>query len=215
MKVKICGIKDEEGIEAIKDLDIDAVGFLVGQVHPSPDFILASTAGRLARLLPPYITPVIVTHLEDVEEIFEIVEKTGITTIQLYGNNSLDDIKKLRDLLPPYSKLIFAIHIINDACSVEIMEYIRHIDGVIIDSYSDEKSQVGGTGEVHNWDISAKLVKELPLPVMLAGGLTPDNVELAIKKVNPYGVDANSGLKREDRSQDCELCNKFIKNAKK
>jgi len=214
LKVKICGIKEDKDIKAIIGSDVDAVGFLVGQVHPSPDFILASTAGRLAKLLPPYITPVIVTHLDDVDEIMAIVEKTGITTIQLYGNNSLEDVKKLKDILPVSSKLIFAVHIIDDKCSVDIMEYIRYIDSIIIDSFNEEKSQVGGTGLTHNWNISAKLVEELPIPIILAGGLNPDNVEKAIRLVKPYGVDANSGLRNAEGSQDCDLCKRFVAKAK-
>jgi phosphoribosylanthranilate isomerase len=95
MRIKICGIKTEADVELVIKSGADAAGLLVGQLHTSTDFILPSTALRLSGLLPPYITPVIVTHLVDAVSILDIVKKTGITTLQLHGGSSSEEVRKI------------------------------------------------------------------------------------------------------------------------
>jgi phosphoribosylanthranilate isomerase len=214
MRVKICGIKNENDVQTVIKSDADAAGFLVGQVHASKDFILPSTAARLADSLPPYITPVLVTHLTDPEEIMELVMKTGITTVQLHGGSSVKDVKKLRDLMPLNSKLVLAAYIKNKRCTPELEEYYPFIDAVLLDSYNEEKGQVGGTGKIHDWELSSEIVAMSPLPVILAGGLNPSNVADAVRTVKPFAVDANSGLKDESDGRSLEKCIEFVRNAK-
>jgi len=213
MKVKICGIRTDADLKTAIAAGADAVGFLVGQIHASPDFILISTAARLAALLPPFVTPVLVTHLTKPEDIMEIVSKTSIRTVQLHGGSSLADVKKLSSMMPPGSALILAAHILQDKCTPSLDDYYPYLRAVLLDSYNKEKGQVGGTGQVHNWELSARIVRECPLPVMLAGGLTPDNVKEAIRTVRPYAVDANSGLKGAEGGRCPEKCAAFVKNA--
>ena len=105
MQIKICGIQNEHELQTAIDAGADAVGFLVGQLHRSKTFILASTASRLAQQLPPYISPVIVTHLTKAEEIEEIMTRANIYTVQLHGVAN-EEIFKLRDLLPVHAKII-------------------------------------------------------------------------------------------------------------
>ncbi len=211
MKVKLCGIRNEEDVEIAVSAGADAVGFLIGQVHPSPDFILVSTAARLVKTLPPFITPVIVTHIKSVAEVIDMVIRTGIRTVQLYGKNSIEELEELREKLPLGSKLIYATHIIDDNIEDGLEDKLPFIDALIIDSFSKDDGRVGGTGKTHNWTISAKIVAKFDIPVILAGGLKIDNVEIAIKTVQPYGVDANSSLKNIEGFRDLEKCEKFVK----
>ena len=74
--------------------------------------------------------------------------------------------------------------------------------------------QVGGTGQTHDWSISRQIVEQLPIPVILAGGLTPDNVNDAIRHVKPFGVDVNSGTKGADGYKDHARLRRFIESAK-
>ena len=215
MRVKICGIREEADIDTVVKADADAAGFLVGQVHPSPDFILASTAARLAKMLPPYITPVLVTHLTDPEEIKEIVDKSAIFSVQLHGGCTYDSVKELNRLLPNYVKLIFSAHVVGDTVEPDLDLFYPLIDAVLLDSYNKDKDAVGGTGIVHNWEISAEIVKISPVPVILAGGLSVDNVAEAVRSVCPYGVDANSSLKDKDGKRDPVQCREFVRVAKK
>ena len=213
MRIKICGIKTKEDLDAAITADADAVGFLVGQIHSSKDFILPSTAGRLAGQLSPYISPVIVTHLTEAKSIMDILVKAGINTVQLHGGNSVDDIRKLRDLMPLNGKIIFTASV-GERCEPDLEDYYPYLDAVLLDTCDKQTGQVGGTGKTHNWDISAAIVKDCHVPVILAGGLTPDNVVEAIATVNPFGVDANSGLKNDDGGRCPEKCRAFVENAK-
>ena len=215
MRIKICGIKTEADVEIVIKAGADAAGLLVGQLHTSTDFILPSTALRLSGLLPPFITPVIVTHLVDAISILDIVKKTGITTLQLHGGSSPEEVRKICDALPGNGKIIFAVHIIKNEMVPSLEAYYPYIDAVLLDSYNLTTGQVGGTGQIHDWALSAKIVKSSPVPVILAGGLNPSNVEDAIRTVNPYGVDANSGLKNAEGGRDPELCKAFVMNARK
>lgn len=214
MRVKICGVRNEPDVAVAVKSGASAVGFLVGQVHASPDFILPSTASRLVALLPPFITPVIVTHLTEPESIMEIVLKTGVTTIQLHGGSAVPQVKKLSEIMPLNSKLILAAHILDNACSPELDDYYPFINAVLLDSYNKKESMSGGSGVIHNWDISAEIVKNCPLPVILSGGLHGENVAEAIRIVRPYAVDANSNLKAEDGSRSLSKCRAFAAAAR-
>lgn len=215
MRVKICGIRTEKDVQAVVDADADAAGFLVGQVHPSPDFILPSTAGRLAKRLPPYVSPVLVTHLTEPEAIKELVDKSGINTIQLHGGSSIEEVDVLRKILPWHCKLILTAHVIGDGVEPDFEPYLPFIDAILLDSFNKDTGQYGGTGVPHNWLVSQRIVRNSRKPVILAGGLNPDNVKEAIQAVRPYGVDANSGLRDEKTSGRCpKRCSAFVVNAK-
>lgn len=213
MRVKICGIKSDNDLQAAINAGADAVGLLVGQLYASTDFILPGTALRFSQMLPPYISPVIVTHLVEADTILDIMEKTGINTVQLHGGSDLKEVKKLRDLLPS-AKIIFAIHVKDGEINPSYEDYIPYINAFLLDSYNKNTNQVGGTGKVHDWKKSAEFCASSRLPVIVAGGLNPKNVADAIKTINPYGVDANSGLKDQNRNCSPELCKEFVKNAK-
>ena len=211
MRAKICGIRTEEDLKAAVESGADAVGFLLGQVHPSKDFILPGTAARLVRALPPWITPVIVTHLTEPDEILELSDRTGITTLQLHGGSSPSEVQRVRDGLPPAGKVIVTIHPDSETDFVIFKDYYSLADAFLIDSFDRATGRVGGTGKTNDWSLAAKFVGESPLPVILAGGLTPENAAEAIRTVRPYGLDANSGLKnKETGAVDPIRCKDFV-----
>lgn len=215
MRVKICGIRNEADLNAAIRSGADAVGFLIGQVHPSPDFILPGTAARLVLAMPPFVSPVLVTHLTDPEEILDLSDRTGITTVQLHGGSTAEEVRILRDNLPPASKIILTVHFQAKDDFLGAKDFFNVADAFLIDSMNGETGQVGGTGRVNDWNLAAEFVKESPLPVILAGGLNPSNVADAIRQVNPFAVDANTGMKQEGtRVVDPELCAAFVKAAK-
>lgn len=214
MRVKLCGIRQEKDLAAVVAADADAAGFLVGQLHASDDFILPSTAARLASQLPPYIAPVLVTHLRRAADIASLVAKTGIRTVQLHGGVTFDEVRALRDSLPLNSKVILAVHVVDATLDPQPEEFYPLVDAILLDSRDRATGQVGGTGRVHDWHVSADLVGRCPRPVILAGGLNPGNVAQAIRAVRPFAVDANSGLKGEDGARDPEKCRAFVALAK-
>ena len=215
MRIKICGIRNDSDLKAALSASPDAVGFLVGQVHPSPDFILACTARRLARSLPPFVQPWLVTHYSRPEDVLELAEAAAIQNIQLHGDSTPDQVSAIRDALPPCAKLVKAVHPEPQDSFSEYIEFLPFIDAYLIDSFNPKTGQVGGTGLVGNWTRAARFVQESPVPVILAGGLTPANVACAIERVRPYAVDVNSGVKATaDHSESALLCRAFVKAAR-
>ena len=213
MRVKICGIKNETELETAVNAGADAVGFLVGQRYPSQDFILPEKAARLTALLPPFVTPVLVTHLTEPAEIAELAEKTGIGTIQLHGASLPEQLPRLREYLGSGIKLIVALHVgvIPGEVSPDPAPFEPLADAFLLDSYDPVTGKVGGTGKTHHWQTSARLVKALHHPVILAGGLNPDNVAEAVRTVRPYAVDANSAL-RPLGELDARIAGAFVQN---
>lgn len=216
MQIKICGIQNEHELQTAIKAGADAVGFLVGQVHRSKTFILASTAGRLAQQLPPYITPVIVTHLTKAEEIVEIVERANIYTVQLHDATN-EEIFKLRDLLPSHAKIIVSEYIKNPRNLMELEELYPVIDAINLDCYNKDVNMIGeqSENEIYNWRDAAEFVSQCSLPVIISGGISGENVAEAIKQIMPYGIDACSRLKDLDTENcDQEKCVSYVKKAK-
>ena len=216
MQVKICGIQNENELLTAVNAGADAVGFLVGQLHESKTFILASTAGRLAQQLPPYVTPAIVTHLTEAEDINEIMRRANIFTVQVHGAAN-EEIFKLRDLLPPFAKIIIAEYIKDLRDILPLEELYPVVDAVMLDCYNRGVETIGRESEdaTYNWRDAAEFVSQCPLPVIIGGALSDENVAEAIKQTMPYAVDACNSLKdSENQSCDQEKCANYVKNAK-
>lgn len=212
-RVKICGIKRREDLDICLASGADAVGFLVGQKHNSEDFISAELAREMIVSLPPFISSVLVTHLEDKQEIVDLAKKILVNTIQLHGNSSPEDTSFIREKLPNI-KLYKSIHVEGEETLKEVEKWDNCVDAIILDTAIKSEGKVGGTGKVHNWDVSEMIVQKSNVPVILAGGLNPENVRSAIEKVKPFAVDVNSGTKGDDGYKDTNKVINFIKNAK-
>ena len=215
MRIKICGIRNETDLATALTASPDAVGFLVGQIHPSPDFILGCTARRLARLLPPFVQPWLVTHYSKPEDVLELAASAAIDNIQLHGESTPAQVSEIRDRLPPCAKLVLAVHPDPQDAFSAYAEYVPLIDAFLIDTFDPATGRVGGTGIPGCWPRAARFVLESPRPVILAGGLTPLNVARAIAKVRPYAVDVNTGVKDPtDRTESATLCRAFVNAAR-
>jgi len=209
-KVKICGITNEEDALKAAILGADYLGFLV-EISFSEDKIDRKKAKEIIKKLPLEVTPVFVTYLQKSKPIIEIAKEINPQIIQLHNDITIEEIGKIRNSLPKI-KLTKTISVINKNSIKEAKKYEKYVDFILLDTKSGERK--GGTGKVHNWEISRKIVKEIRKPVFLAGGLNPDNVEKAIKTVNPYAIDTNSGVKSKPRKKDYEKISQFIKSVK-
>ena len=214
VKVKICGITNSRDALAAISCGADAVGFLVGQVHHSTGrFIGAEKAAEIVATLPPFCSTVLVTHLSRPDEVVRAVELANVNTVQLHGDTTPDEALAVKQQLP-YLKTYKVIHV-QDAEAIQgAKEYTGAVDAVVLDTVIKETGQVGGTGRTHDWNISKKVVEAVSLPVILAGGLNPDNVMEAIKTVHPYAVDVNSGVSQNDGTKDFQRLKLFIARAK-
>ena len=214
MHVKICGIRRSEDALLAAQCGADAVGLLVGQRHSSPDFITAALADQIARTLPPSVEAVLVTHITEVDEIERLLRQSGITAVQLHSEITADSVANLRTRLPDL-KVFKSVHVIS-AQSMRYPEgFSKIVDGFVLDTINVATGQVGGTGNIHDWSISQKIVERFPdVPIILAGGLNSKNVRSAIESVHPFGVDVNSGTKGSDGFKDARKMREFIREAK-
>ncbi len=150
----------------------------------------------------------------DLEEISEIIEEINPDILHLGITEEilpLPKVKKLREKYPKL-KIMRNIAVINEESINLAKRYEEVVDYLLLDTY---KSQLGATGETHNWDISQKIVEAVKIPVILAGGLGVDNVAEAIRKVKPAGVDSKTKTdKAGSHEKDIDKVKEFVKIAK-
>src|SRR6266496_4162464 len=123
MYVKICGIRRQEDALIAAELGADAIGLLVGQRHKSPDFISAAVARDISRALPPSVEAVLVTHIEEIDELERLLQQSGITTVQLHSEIAPSSVERLRGRLP-YVNIFKSVNVIS-ADSVAYPEAFR------------------------------------------------------------------------------------------
>jgi phosphoribosylanthranilate isomerase len=139
----------------------------------------------------------------------------GITAVQLHSEITADSVANLRARFPDL-KVFKSVHVISAESVRYPEEFSKVVDGFVLDTINVATDQVGGTGNVHDWSISRKMVKRFPdIPIILAGGLNSKNVRSAIESVHPFGVDVNSGTKGSDGFKDARKMRDFIIEAKR
>jgi phosphoribosylanthranilate isomerase len=189
----------------------DAVGCLVGLDYDAPDRVEPEAARTIFAAMPPFITRVLVTHRTTVGDVVALARATGAAAAQLHGDFPLASIPELRRALP-YMGIVKCVHVVDEASIDEALRAAEAADAVLLDSRTADR--IGGTGRVHDWSISARIVARSPKPVILAGGLTPENVREAIERVAPWGVDVNSGVRRPDGRKSQARIAAFVAAAK-
>ena len=213
MHVKICGIKTVMDAQLAEQCGADAIGVLVGRVHRSKDFITLKTAAEICGTVGPFTATVLVTHFEDPEKILQLAEQVSTSAIQLHSDLPPQTIRMLARKLSP-RKIIAKVSVDGPDAIHRARKVSKYADAILLDSINPETKQVGGTGHTHDWTLSAQIVKESSIPVILAGGLTPKNVARAIQRVNPYGVDVNTGVKNRAGGKSQKRIREFLRLAK-
>lgn len=210
MRVKICGTATFADLDCAVAAGADAVGFLMGITHVTQDTVTPETAAAMVATLPPFIVPVAVTHLTKPSDLIRIVELSRCTTLQIQDMVTPDDIAEVREALP-YLRIMKAVHVMDESAITTAKYFSDTADAILLDTRTADR--IGGTGITHDWNISAKIVKECSCPVILAGGLTPENVTEAITRVRPYAVDVHTGVKKNG-VRDAERTRAFVANAR-
>src|SRR3989344_3426197 len=208
--VKICGITDIETARAVASLGADMLGFHV-DLHHSRNPLTRDMVAKIVSELPLTCSAVLVTSATNPEKIAQLVKKTGVTAIQLHGD--IEEMHKLKSELPNI-KLYKVVNVFDEGAIEEAKDYEGIADALVLDSAIKETGQRGGTGKTHDWNISRKIVESVSIPVILAGGLNPDNVSEAVRKVRPYAVDVNSGVSNPDGTKNLEKVKLFVERAK-
>lgn len=210
VRVKICGITREEDLAVAIDAGADAVGFIVG-VPSSPRNLTPERAKVLIGQVPVFVDTVVVTAAQNIEELVEIGERLKPTAIQLHGKRQFEA-SEVREKVTD-TRLIKTVYVNADSLNKENLDGLKDFDAVLLDSFT--KGQYGGTGRVHDWTLSKKIVEAVaPVPVILAGGLNPENVREAVLTVQPYAVDVASGVELKPAVKDHKKVRAFVENAK-
>jgi phosphoribosylanthranilate isomerase len=215
MKVKICGIRNENDLSTAIKCNADAVGFVVGTMNESEDSMDQSYAKKLVEQVPPFISSVLVTELIDPKGIAQLSQYLGVQIVQLHGELSHQDVQIVREKLLP-TKVIKVVHIMPNASKEVVLEqahlFQSFVDAILVDTRTIDK--LGGTGLTHDWNISRYVSQNIKRPLILAGGLNPFNIQSAIRLVLPYGVDVNSGVEDENGNKSFDKCLNFIEKSK-
>jgi phosphoribosylanthranilate isomerase len=197
VRVKICGITNMEDALSAAEHGADALGFVF--YKGSPRYIAPEEAGVIICALPPLVTPVGVFVDAGAAEVREAVTSSGVRVLQFHGGETPGQCSSSG---APYIKSFR----VRDMRSLEGVGTYLDAAAYLLDTYSE--SELGGTGVVFNWDI-AVYAKRFGR-IILAGGLTPDNVGRAVAEVMPYAVDVSSGVEASKGKKDQEKVKTFI-----
>ena len=198
MRVKICGITQIEQGTAIVELGADSIGFIC--VQKSPRYVTPERLRAIADSLPSQTVKVGVFADRDLTEIVSVLEAGHLTAIQLHGAESPEFCTQLRRQIAPEIELIKAFRIKSQASLVETRAYTNCVDTFLLDAYHPQ--MLGGSGHTIDWQDLADFKPAVPW--LLAGGLTPENIQSALSRLQPDGIDLSSGVERSPGDKDLE-----------
>ena len=208
-KVKVCCISSlEEANLAIK-AGATALG-LVGQMPSGPGIISDELIHQIANSIPKSISSFLLTSETIPHNIIAHHKKVNTSTIQIVDEVNLDGYIEIRNSLPDVT-LVQVIHVIDETSIQKAVDAAKYVDYILLDSGNPDLKvkELGGTGRVHNWEISKTIREEISIPLFLAGGLDIRNVGKAIEYVQPYGLDLCSGIRTKGKLDPKKLFDFF------
>ncbi|OHB40872.1 MAG: N-(5'-phosphoribosyl)anthranilate isomerase [Planctomycetes bacterium GWB2_41_19] len=212
--IQVAGIIDSAEARMLVESGVTHLGFPLRLTVHKED-ISEEETGKIIRSLKPPHYGVVITYLKKAEDILNFCHQLGARIVQLHGDVSPDELATLRKVdsgLYIIKSLIVKDNNLSEL-EAQLSDYCPHADAFITDTYDPETGACGATGKTHNWDISRRLVSISPKPVILAGGLHPDNVREAIQYVRPAGVDVHTGVESSNGRKDTHLVRKFVAEA--
>jgi len=210
-QLKVCCIATTEEAELAIRYGANAVG-LVSEMPSGPGVITDDRIEEIAACIPPGVSTFLLTSSREVDAIVDQQQRFRVDTIQLCDDLPPEKILELRSLMREVS-FIKVIHVAGDKAIDQARTAAQAAHALLLDSGNPSKAvkELGGTGRIHDWALSRKICDEVEIPVWLAGGLTPENVAEAVRKVRPFGVDVCSGL-RTDGLLNEEKLSRFTQN---
>lgn len=204
-RIKICCISSIDEASLAVSFGVHAIG-LVGKMPSGPGPIPDKLILEISKSVPPSVTRFLLTSETSPEEIVNHHRRTFTDTIQIVDVPEPDSYELIRQQIP-YIKLVQVIHVINEKSVDLAIELSSLANGLLLDSGNPglKIKELGGTGRVHNWKLSRKIVESVKIPVFLAGGLTSVNVAEAVEMVQPFGVDVCSGVRTNGRLDERRL----------
>lgn len=216
MRIKVCCIGSIAEARLAVAHGADAVG-LVSDM-PTPNGVIPDALAReIAASIPPGVESFLLTSRTDPDAIVAHQREVGASALQLVDRVAPEDLRRVRRALPGVS-LMPVVHVTGPDAVPQALAYARErdaVDALLLDSGTPDgpERSLGGTGRVHDWEQSRRIVERVPCPVFLAGGLDPSNVAESIRRVRPAGVDVCSGL-RPRGSLEPSLLRAFVRGAR-
>ena len=212
--IQIAGIRSPGEARMILGAGADWLGFPLRLEHHGEDLPDKGVAALIASL-DIGDRAVLITYLERAADILALAGELGCRRVQLHGDIAAEETHRLRET----GAGLFLIKslIVRPGDPDELLGRMREfaplVDAFITDTWDPRTGARGATGKTHDWDISRRIVEESARPVILAGGLTPENVARAIERVRPAGVDAHTGVEAPDGMKDPALVGAFVGEA--
>jgi len=199
--VKICGITSAEDARVAVEAGADAIGFIF--VPNTPRWVEVAAAREIATSLPEGVKKVGVFMGEPVERVNRVVREVPLDLVQLHGDETAEAAELVE---APVIKVVR----VRGEIDVEGLRAYK-ASAYLLDTYVETAH--GGTGRTFDWSLALPVVGA-GLPVLLSGGLTPENVAEAVRRVRPFGVDVSSGVETSPGRKDAEKVRAFVANAK-
>jgi len=213
--IQIAGISDQQEAEMLVACGVDWLGFPLRLAVHQEDLHEAEAARIIRSLRSPH-EGVLITYLHKADEIAALCHSLGTRKVQLHGDVTLGQLELVKILDP--SLFVIKSLIVRNTNQSELEAEVRalspYVDAFITDTFDPETGAYGATGKTHDWSVSRGLVQRSSRPVILAGGLRPENVARAIREVRPAAVDVHTGVEDVNGRKDSQLVRAFIAQAR-
>lgn len=203
LRVKICGITQLDDAQRACDLEADAIGFIF--YEKSPRCVTMEKAAEIAKQLPGHVARVGVFVNASRDKILRHLETVGLDAVQFHGDYNISEFEQFDQ------KQVIAVARVSDTfCSAELKNFRGRAAAILLDTH--KKGLYGGTGETFDWQaaIEAKAYGR----IILAGGLSPENVQRAVETVSPYAIDVSSGVEAQPGKKDAMKLEQLFHNVK-
>lgn len=200
MIIQIYAFSDAKtAVEAV-EIGVNHVGFVAGKYDEVPAELTFKEAREIVTALPPQATPVALTMAVDVDEIMRMVDAVRPSIVHISSDVDRVNVEMMRELherLDGQARLMKAIPVENEASIAVAKAYAAVSDILLLDTKHADFPGVGATGLTHDWSVSRRIVEAAGIPVIMAGGLTPENVGAAMQEIKPWAVDSNTSTNAE------------------
>jgi phosphoribosylanthranilate isomerase len=212
---QVAGIIDKAEAELLCELGVDWIGLPLRLPKHNEDISEQDAMAVIASIPQPH-RGVVITYLTDADDIREFCAQLGVRTVQLHGDVARGQLRALKNSDPGLTVLKSLV--VREGNTDELLRTVEEtsdwVDMFITDTFNPATGAKGATGMVHDWSVSAELVARSPKPLMLAGGLSPDNVADAIEQVRPAAVDAHTALENASGRKDREKVRRFVEESR-
>ena len=212
-RVKICCIANVAEARLAIRYGASALG-LVSEMPSGPGPIAEEEIARIAISVPPPVVSILLTSTQDTASIIAQQRRCGVSAIQIVDRLVTGTYRDLRAALPGI-RLIQVIHVGGMESLQEAIAIAPQVDALLLDSGNQSLAvkELGGTGRVHDWQISRAIREAVEVPIFLAGGLNPDNILEAVQQVGPFSVDLCSGMRTNGALDEDKLARLFARLA--